>query len=181
MKTIRNRTATIILLAVLAFAFAGCGSSSNEIHAKDGYAEGALNDVMHTCFFAYTVNSASLCDVYEDYIPRDGYDILVANVTIKNTDKDTITMYDTDFQVQWGADEDDMAFDVPITYYIDTTKTLNKLIFPYEYELKSKESRTGHLVFEVPEGTSEFSISYLEYFSDGTTGDVFFVYFPATK
>ena len=45
------------------------------------------------------------------------------------------------------------------------------------------EERTGLLVFEVPAGETDFSISYLELFDDGTAegekGDTFFVYFTA--
>ena len=42
MKTIRNKTATIILLAVLAFAFAGCGRDANIEEAVP--AEGDASD-----------------------------------------------------------------------------------------------------------------------------------------
>lgn len=177
---------SLLLATLLTACLAGCGDSSNItnaniIHAEDGYAEGSMEDIMHTYFFTYTVNNAYVCDQYESYVPADGNDLLVAEVTVENISDETITMYDTDFQVQWGDDENDDAFDVPITYYVDTTETIGKNIFPYEYELKKKESRTGHLVFEVPEGKTEFSISYLEYFSDETSGNVFFVFFTANK
>lgn len=178
---------SLLLATLLAASLVGCGETStglsnvNDVYAEDGYAEGGLEDVMHTYFFDYTVNSAYVCEQYESYVPTDGYDLLVAEVTVKNTSGDTIAMYDTDFQVQWGDDDNDEAFDVPITYYIETTETISDDMFPYEYELKNKESRTGLLVFEVPEGMAEYSISYLEYFSDDTSGDVFFVYFAAEK
>lgn len=35
------------------------------------------------------------------------------------------------------------------------------------------------LVFEVPEDSKDYSISYLEQFSNDTEGDVFFVFFTA--
>ena len=175
-----------LLAAILMMSLVGCGSSTglsnaNNVYAEDGYAEGGLGDVMNTYFFTYTVNSAYVCEQYEDYTPADGYDLLVADVTVKNVSEDVISMYDTDFQVQWGDDENDEAFDVPITYYVETTETISEDIFPYEYELKKKESRTGLLVFEVPEGMTEYSISYMEYFSDDSSGDTFFVYFTAEK
>ena len=50
---------------------------------------------------------------------------------------------------------------------------------PGEYELGVNESRTGELVFDVPEDEKDFSISYLELFSDDSEGDTFFVYFTA--
>ena len=44
---------------------------------------------------------------------------------------------------------------------------------------------TGLLVYEVPNGEKDFSISYLELFDDGTEegeeGDLFYVYFTAEE
>jgi len=47
--------------------------------------------------------------------------------------------------------------------------------------LSVNEDRTGLLVFEVPEGYKDFSISYLEVFDDYSEGNVFFVYFTADE
>ena len=45
------------------------------------------------------------------------------------------------------------------------------------------EERTGELVFEVPEGEKDFSVSTMELFDDGSLegeeGDTFFVFFSA--
>ena len=38
---------------------------------------------------------------------------------------------------------------------------------------------TGLLVYEVPAGNRDFSISYLEQFDDNSEGDTFFVFFTA--
>ena len=65
---------------------------------------------------------------------------------------------------------------LPLTYYMDQVSDQQ---LPTEYELAVDEERTGALVFEVPEGEKDFSISYLELFEDGSEGDVFFVYFTA--
>lgn len=143
-----------------------------------GDAEGTLEDTMHTAFFDYTVHSAYLCEDYEGYEPQEGNVILVADVTISNPSSYNVTMYDTDFQVQWGSDADD-AFDFPITFYTEDSETLNDEMLPYEYELRKYESRDGLLVFEVPEGETYFSISYLEIYNDDSEGNVFFVYFNA--
>lgn len=45
--------------------------------------------------------------------------------------------------------------------------------------LSVNEEKTGLLVFEVPEDSKDYSISYLEQFSNDTEGDVFFVFFTA--
>ena len=165
------------LLLTLAL-LAGCGGGDGNVgYAEDGYAEGRMGDTMHTYFFDYTVDSAYLCGSYEGYVPaQEGYCLLVAEVTVENTFQESLPMYDTDFQVQWGEADD--AYDVPITYYADAVSDQQ---LPMEYELAVDESRTGLLVFEVPEGEKDFSISYLEFFDDGTEGDVFFVYFTAEE
>lgn len=183
--------ATVVTAAVLA----GCGSNgvvssssapssaatNNSVGYPDenGNAEGRLGDTMHTYFFDYTVNSAYLCDEYEGYTPADGNEILVADITIKNTVTSTLPMFDSDFQIQWNDDADD-AYDAPITYE-KVDDVLNDQMLPGEYDLPIGKTINGLLVYEVPAGNKDFSISYLEMFDDDTTGDVFFVYFSADK
>lgn len=184
----------IIVATVLAFSLVGCGpidsaiqniaSSGSNTSSKsgvvtaddDGYAEGRMGDVMRTYFFDYTVNSAYTCNDYEGYTPSEGNKLLVAEITVKNTDRSTVTMYDTDFQIQWGDDDNDDAYAAPITYYGNTVSDEQ---LPEEYDLGVNEEKTGLLVFEVPEDSKDYSISYLEQFSNDTEGDVFFVFFTA--
>lgn len=166
----------IVAAAMLVLSLAGCGASGkgNIVTPKNGYAEGHFGDIMKTYFFNFSVNSAYTCKEFEGYTPTNGYKVLVAEVTIKNTGRSTITMFDTDFQIQWGEDDD--AYDAPITYYTDT---VSEEQLPEEYELAINEERTGLLVFEVPENCKDYAIAYLEEFSDDTEGDLFFVYFSA--
>lgn len=176
-----KRWSTIICTGVLCFALlAGCGDKAG--YAKDGYAEGRMGDTMHTYFFDYTVNSAYLCDTFEGYVPsQPDYRLLVAEVTVKNTNRESIPMYDTDFQIQW-SDTDEEAYDYPITLYADA---VSESQLPTEYELAVDEERTGLLIYEVPSGETDFSISYLELFDDGTEegemGDLFYIYFSAEE
>lgn len=161
----------------------GSGGSSNTITAnEDGYGEGKLGDTMQTYFFNYTVHSAYLCSEYQGYVPEDGNELLVADVTVKNISRGTITMYDTDFQIQWNDDADD-AWDIPVTYYLYDSQTLGDEVMPSDYNLAVNESRQGLLVFEVPLGNTDFSISYQEMFDTDNDaeayGAVFFVYFSA--
>ena len=142
-----------------------------------GYSEGRMGDTMNTYFFDYTVNSAYLCDEFNGYLPAEGNRLLVAEVTVKNTFKETITMFDTDFQVQWNSDGAD-DYDVPITYYADPVSD-EQLLAVYDLGVNNEE--TGLLVFEVPEGRKDFSISYLELFDDDSEGDVYFVFFTADE
>lgn len=161
---------------------ASSGTSGSGVGYPDEYgdAEGRIGDAMHTTWFDYTVNSAYLCDEYEGYEPLEGNEILVADVTIKNTDRETIPMFDTDFQAQWNDDAED-AFAYPITLYLADDEVLDDRMLPGEYDLAVNQSINGLLVYEVPAGNKDFSISYLEIYSDGSEGNVFFVYFSADK
>lgn len=151
--------------------------SEEDQDSEGAYEEGRFGDTMETYFFDYTVNSAYLCDEYNGYLPADGNRLLVAEATVKNTFYESIEMYDTDFQVQWNTDGED-DYDVPITYYTDPVSDDQ---LPAVYELSVNEEKTGLLVFEVPEGYKDFSVSYLEMFDDDSEGDVFFVYFTASE
>lgn len=187
----------MLLVAAMVVGMTGCGNSgvvtntdseSNEAESsagndvypdENGNADGFMGDVMHTYFFDYTVNSAYTCNEYNGYTPSEGNQLLVADVTVKNTHISSIEMYDTDFQVQWGGTGED-DYDWPITAYDTANKVADEQLADV-YELGINESTEGVLVYEVPEGTKDFSISYLEYFDDSTTGDVYFVYFTAAQ
>lgn len=202
-----KKITTLLLTALMVATLAGCAvpgldgnSSSRSVEeiltgsdSKDsdtytepeagypdeyGYAEGTFGDTMHTAFFEYTVNSAYLCDEYDGYEPSEGKTFLVADVTVHNPYRDTVPMYDTDFQVQWDSDADD-AFGYPITAYMEADEVISDDMLPQEYEVRRFEDRKGILVYEVPEGENYFSISYLEIYEDESEGDVFFVYFSA--
>ena len=151
------------------------------ISSEDGYGEGRLGDTMQTYFFDYTVNSAYTCTEFAGTTPAEGSMFLVADVTVCNTDNRSIEMYDTDFQAQWGSDGEE-DFRVPITYDTENQMDLPTLTdeqLPSTYTLAVDEERTGLLVYEVPAGFQDFSISYQEMFSDDSYGDTFFVFFTA--
>lgn len=191
----KARVLMVALGLTLALTLAGCGgggsssaastpaegsgaaastSGGADVYAEDGYAEGRLGDVMHNSFFDYTVHSAYLCDEMEGYTAAEGNELLVAEVTVKNTDTESIPMFDTDFQVQWNTDgEDDYGY--PVAPPVSDEQ------LEEEYSLAINESRTGLLVFEVPAGFNDFSISYQEFYEDESEGDVFFVFFTAQK
>ncbi len=168
------------LLLALAMLLSGCGKSKEEEDEGGPH----LGDTMHTCFFDFTVNSAYVCGEYEGYVPEEGNQMLVAEVTVKNPGDASVEMYDTDFQAQWGSEDED-DFRVPITTDPDTNEELDTLSdkqLPSTYTLGIDGERTGLLVFEVPAGHPDYSISYQEMFSDETTGETYFVYFtPEVK
>ena len=155
-----KKFAGIMVATVLAFSLVACGPVDSAVQNLAGAASNKGSDVVTADDDGYA----------------EGNKLLVAELTVKNTDRSTVTMYDTDFQIQWGDDDDDDAFDAPITYYSDAVSDDQ---LPEEYDLSVNEERTGLLVFEVPEDSKDYSISYLEQFSNDTKGDVFFVYFTA--
>lgn len=167
MKKLRKSMCMCFILAMV-LAMSGCGK-------KDGF--GA---VMKTYFFSYQVDSAYVCSEFEGYKPEEGKQLLVASVTIKNTFDDEIEMYDTDFQAQWGGEgEDDFSFPITFDGTEEGLATLTDDQLPGIYTLPKGETKTGLLIFEVPGGLQDFSISYMEAFSDDSTGDTFFVNFTA--
>lgn len=168
----------MLLVLTLTLAMMGCGKKVD----SDGYKEGKLGDTMKTYFFNYTVNSAYLTNDFEGYTPSEGNTLLVAEVTVKNTFKEDIEMYDTDFQAQWNSDGDD-DFSVPITFNgtEEGVAPLNEKQFAGTYNLPKGEEMTGLLIFEIPAGNTDLSISYMEAFDDDSTGTTYFVYFTAEK
>lgn len=153
---------------------------------EDGYAFGRLHDTFRTAFFDFTVNSAYTCLEFEGYTPSEGNVLLVADVTYYNYTISSQPMYDNDLQAQWSG-EGDEDYALPITYartglYPNTGVEPTGDMFPMEFDLGIDETRTGLLVYEVPAGEKDYSISYQEYFDDGSCGDLFFVFFtPETR
>lgn len=183
---VRKRNWALTMAAMLVLALSACGngdsgsaaSGSADSGSASGsggdYVEGRLGDVMHNEFFDFAVHSAYTCDTYEGYTPEEGNQLLVAELTIKNTFSETIPMFDTDFQVQWNDQDDpDNAFANPV----ETVVSEDQL--EAEYELAVDEEQTGLLIFEVPEDQQDYSIVYLEEFDDDTTGGLYQVYFTA--
>lgn len=152
----------------------GSTTGNGGITAQNGYAEGRIGDVMQTAWFTFTVNSAYVTGEYEGYAPAEGNELLVVDITVKNTFNASTPMFDTDFQAQWNDTADD-AYAWPV----EAAYSLSSDILPDQYELAINESRNGLLLYEVPANNKDFSISFLEWYEDDTEGDVFFVYFTA--
>ena len=185
----------LLLALLLVFSLAACTSGSNEPAADPGSApvikeaedggvfDGRIGETIRTYFYDFKVTDAYLCDDYHGFTPQDGNVLLVVKVDIENTMNSSIPMSDLDFQAQWGDDADD-AFAWPITSdpeTMDDRGTLCDEQLPYEYEMSVGEKISGgELVYEVPEGYKDFSISAIDDFEDDSEeGGVYFVYFTA--
>lgn len=185
---------TLALLLVLALAAcgdksedssgsgsSGGGTGTGDVYAEDGYGEGRTGDVIHSVFMDFSVNSAYTTPSYNGHDAPEGKKVLVVNMTIKNTFNETLPMWDDDFQAQWTTSAETGEYSWPITEGEDGSDldTVAAEQLPAYYELAVNESRTGELVFDVPEDEKDFSVSHLELFDDGTEGDTFFIYFTA--
>lgn len=178
---------TLLLLLLLTACGGGTGDSGqaagNEVQAEDGYAEARVGDLVHSYFMDFTVNGAYTAAEYHGHTAPEGMKVLVVSLTVKNTFNESLPMYDDDFQGQWTASADTDEFAWPITEGEDGAglDTVAQEQLPAEYELAVNESRTGDLVFDVPAGEKDFSISHLELFDDNSEGDTFFVFFTAEE
>ncbi len=181
MNRINKKSILSLLIVLLASCviFAGCGDSSKKpIEAKDGYAEGRIGDSFKTYFFVYSIDSVSFVKEYAGVKAQEGNHFIDAVITIKNTFENEIPLWLSDFQIQWDINENDENFDYALS--IDSENTLSD-----GYKLQKAETITKHYIFEVPENSKKYSISFLEIFDDGTEtgkdGDVFFTYFENNK
>lgn len=169
-----KRLLTLALAAVLALSLTACGAQSETgsgYPGDDGTAQGGLNTVMHTEFFTFTLTGAALHSTLGDYMPGLGQAVLAVDLEVKNTFSETIPMFDTDFLLQWGSTEEDQAYCLLDTVADDQ--------LPERYDLEKGQSRSGRLYFTVPQDAENFTLTYLERFDDGTTGDAFSVTFTA--
>lgn len=187
-KLISWSLALLLLLTLTACGFSAYAgvpgnSGGGDIYPEDGFAEGRTGDVMHSYFMDFTVNHAYTTSDYHGHTAPEGKKVLVVDMTVKNTYKETLPMWGNDFQGQWTASADTDEYALPITEGEDGTSldTVSSEQFPSEYELAVSESRTGTLVFDVPEEEKDFSVSHMELFDDGSEGDTFFVYFTAVE
>lgn len=178
----------LFLALALALVLSACGggdspggAENQEIYAENGYGEGRMGDVIHSYFMDFSVDSAYTAGEYHGHAAPEGKQVLVVGLTVKNTSKTSLPMYGSDFQAQWTASEETDEYAWPITEGADGSMldTVAEEQLPGEYELRVNESRSGTLVFDVPAGEKDFSISHQELFDDDTDGDLFFVYFTA--
>lgn len=182
-----------MLIGMLTFMMlsgvAGCGatdssatgSSDTSVTASAddsdaSFIRGHVDDTFHTKFFDMTVNSVAKTDTFGNKTARSGYDLVVVGITVKNTGYETLSMYDSYFQLQWGDGDSDFANPA------EQVSSADELYqFPAETKLGISASYGGYLVYEVPERYDDFWVVYQETFSDDTTGDTFACYFTPVR
>lgn len=137
--------------------------------------DGVPGDTISTAFFDFTVNDAHMADSYGDQKPADGNVFCVVNVTVHNTMRQSLPMFDTDFILFWGPGDEDGSF--PITYEAADRRTGDML--ENSYYIGINETASGDLVYEIPKTHDPEGILYFEeYFENGEYGDYYTVTFP---
>ena len=126
----KQRIVLTLLALSLAISLAGCGGSGSSgsagsagsagssgngtqvdlrdgVEYEEGGASGYLGDVMHTAFMNFAITDAYTCPTYGSYTPAEGNKVLVVSVSILNTGVSSLPMFDTDFQIQWGSENEE--------------------------------------------------------------------------
>lgn len=153
-----------VLLLILTVS---CDPLPPQLRGGGDGGEGYLGDTMHTVFFDFSVSDAAACGSYESYAPPAGSKLIVATVAVLNTYPGVLPMSRFDFQIQWGDGNKDYGY--PLAVYCEAQ-------LPDAYELAVDESRTGVLIYEVPDASSGYSVSYLEVYENQETGSAYFIY-----
>ena len=177
MRGIKRLTALAVAGMMAALLFTGCDGNTDLMkgiqagdreYGKTYTAEGT--EGLQTSFFQFNINESTLKDEVDGYILDDDTQrFLVVNITVKNTfegDDPSIPMFDVDFTVSWEGlngiyPEDEFA----------------EGQLPAEYEIFKGKSRTGDLIFVVPEDVTDFVLSYTEEYEDDFEGNTFEISF----
>ena len=137
----------------------------------DGYAYGYMGDTLYCAWFGFSVDQVAKKDQYLGYEAQQGNTLIVVTITVQNTFEEAITMFYDDFVIYWNngeGQEDGYAY--PLEPYADE-------LLGVEYQLGKGKTSTGELVFEVPQETEQYCISFLEIYEDDFTGNLFEIYF----
>ena len=158
------------------------------VESSFGKGEGVLGDTMKTAFLEFTLNSAKLVNSWQSVIPDQGMKLLVLNITTKSTQSKELTLYDTDYQVQWGGTGPE-DYSTPLTYRDEwaTAPTYKRTVnldgvqgmFPGTATLVKDEPQSADFIYQVPEGFTDFILQFQEFFGDESLGDIFIVTFHA--
>ena len=174
-----KRLASFLLIPMMLLSLAACNGLDLNHKDEPGVKYGYIGDTLSTEWFDFVVTDAYSCSEYQGYTPSNGYKLVVVSMSLKNNCGQSVDMWGDDFVLLWGSDDDGtFDLDIPLPAGISRDQ------FPDEYVLGINASKSGVMVFEVPEEFRDFSIGFMEIFEsesnpDGDEGDTFFVDFTA--
>ncbi len=165
----------------------GGSQGSGEVIEPDdeGYALGVIGDTLRTNFFDMRVESAYSCYEFDGVQAEEGYKLVVVEFTLFNHTKLTQPMFFTDFEIWWDTEDEEDYWAYPMYEEVEQEDgsseyyTVSDQQLPIEYDLGIRETRTGILLYQVPEETKTYSVAFLEYYEDESLGDMFEIRFSA--
>ena len=92
----------------------------------------------------------------------EGKKYVVANISVKNTTKETFVTGNYDFIGYMEASEDG---------HLDTADSFYDDMYPDETELAAGKTLTGDIVFIVDEDVDEIVMDYMEFYGDESIGN----------
>lgn len=159
-----------ILIAICCLVLAGCSypgdliraarQSSGTDSAKNNIITLEKGETLKTNQLELTVNYAQLTDYWSGYYVEDEtWRYLVVNVTIDNTwqNGSMLDLYADDFQVSW-SDLGNTAISHEDVYSDDQLADYNNFI-----KIFKNTSRTGNLIYVVPQDTYDFKLIFNQY------------------
>lgn len=189
-----KKLSVLLLALAVTFGSAGCtrktlsdivnenngGTENNTTTGSDnGYHEYEVGDSVETMFFNFTVEDFLSSTDISGNKPDAGKQFVAVKIKVENTFGQDIQMFSTDFLLEWDkTSADDEGVDGPHSYY-DKDEIFNEE-FEKEYTLTSGESKEGVLVFEIPEGVTDVSLTAQDIYNDKQgnqhKGDVYIVH-----
>ena len=153
----------LALLLGAALLLHGCGSRPEQIPS-----EYEVGERVSTHWFEFQVTEARTADSYNGYLAPEGTRLAVCTLSLENTFDEAVPMNRGDFVLVWEADEE-VASDQGITgAYAMERYSVKQL--PDEYTLEREETRSGTLVFVVPDGVERAALRFQEYYAEGEQG-----------
>lgn len=173
----------LVLLLALGLTLAACSAVPGMGEKKTEFEVG---EKVSSYWFDFTVNGVETTDSYGGYQVKDGYRLVVCDMTIKNTFGDVVPMNWADFTLLWpGEGQSDSSADTSLSnmegsYPIPESSDEQ---LPDEYEMEKDETREGVLVFEVPNEVTKAAVVFQELYAEGESeskyseGDHYMVWF----
>lgn len=135
----------------------------NDIKPDEGYLSASVGDTIHAPNFDITLESTAAPAAIEDYTPDEGYSFLTAEITVKNTSDNDLSIGSSDFYI------------IGSNGYLDYSAAATEEngftaggYFPADITLGAGESVSGTVVFVPEDGASDLSIAYVMTYDDDT-------------
>lgn len=164
--------ALVCCLALLTGLFAACGNDSSLSEPGSSSAASSLTatpapteepkEETKTAFFDAHIVSAELLDEYDGKTPTEGGAFLKVEISVTNTMKKEIYLFDNDFLLTWheGVEAEPLP-------------KFNDEMAPEEAKLEPGAATSYIYLYEVPAGTEEFTVLFQELFEGDVEGEIF--------